>query len=627
MPWVVIEKTPVCFASEDFWRAVEVWDRVPHVVNRRLAGVEVLFHEEIATDPDGLNFKAAILKARKENPLIVGKWEEAFSMLNTLGTYFPPFKEDHVNSNVDVILKKLMPKNPNHHAPSLELEILEHDVDAVTYATLTTSKLGAHPSPPFPYKLTLVKVDESFFLELKVWEKGDPTVAPFSGAEEKSILWLKTILLPKFSKWAVTPSNVSSGSLKLISVANYGALYQSLKNKYAAKLMDLWPENTDPQKFIHEDLGIAAYLLLLWEQERCERGSEERQSFVDIGCGNGLLVYILTEEGHPGLGIDIRSRKIWDIYPPSTKLKVCTIHPSEQIPFPAVDWLIGNHSDELTPWIPVFAAMIPGSRYFVLPCCPHDFFGRYGRKNPGKSVYQEYLEFVQRDVSETLCKFATSVDRLRIPSTKRVCIIGSKRLEECSTEGYKHTTPHNFLVNVLGYSNCSLPEELHSPENGHALFVPRPSKERVRNCTKVDPHVITEVVSIVAAELLTGPEESHTYEEGWDCGRTVPLETLAKLIPSHLLEKLKNECGGLQTLLKNNHFIFKVSGGMVTFRRPHFKGNLQNNHFSMKKNVSERQVKSHWKSRPCWFHTNHPSGCPLLDAQCSYIHSKNEEQS
>lgn len=24
--------------------------------------------------------------------------------------------------------------------------------------------------------------------------------------------------------------------------------------------------------------------------------------------------------------------------------------------FPQVDWLIGNHSDELTPWIPVMAA-------------------------------------------------------------------------------------------------------------------------------------------------------------------------------------------------------------------------------------------------------------------------------
>jgi len=34
--------------------------------------------------------------------------------------------------------------------------------------------------------------------------------------------------------------------------------------------------------------------------------------------------------------------------------------PGDSHLFPDTDWLIGNHSDELTPWIPVIAA-----RYFV----------------------------------------------------------------------------------------------------------------------------------------------------------------------------------------------------------------------------------------------------------------------
>ena len=46
------------------------------------------------------------------------------------------------------------------------------------------------------------------------------------------------------------------------------------------------------------------------------------QNFVDLGCGNGLLVYILTSEGHNGLGIDVRARKIWKDYPNTTILKV-----------------------------------------------------------------------------------------------------------------------------------------------------------------------------------------------------------------------------------------------------------------------------------------------------------------
>jgi hypothetical protein len=30
-------------------------------------------------------------------------------------------------------------------------------------------------------------------------------------------------------------------------------------------------------------------------------------------------------------------------------------HPSLAFRFPGVDWILGNHSDELTPWIPVMA--------------------------------------------------------------------------------------------------------------------------------------------------------------------------------------------------------------------------------------------------------------------------------
>jgi tRNASer (uridine44-2'-O)-methyltransferase len=35
----------------------------------------------------------------------------------------------------------------------------------------------------------------------------------------------------------------------------------------------------------------------MWEADRKEKGLTKKQSFVDLGCGNGLLVYILTAEG------------------------------------------------------------------------------------------------------------------------------------------------------------------------------------------------------------------------------------------------------------------------------------------------------------------------------------------
>lgn len=39
------------------------------------------------------------------------------------------------------------------------------------------------------------------------------------------------------------------------------------------------------------------FLQVLWEQERAREGLKEKQSFIDLGCGNGLLVYLLTMEG------------------------------------------------------------------------------------------------------------------------------------------------------------------------------------------------------------------------------------------------------------------------------------------------------------------------------------------
>lgn len=49
---------------------------------------------------------------------------------------------------------------------------------------------------------------------------------------------------------------------------------------------------------------------------------DSKPNFVDMGCGNGLLVHILNSEGFKGVGFDVRSRKMWTRYPQSTVLKV-----------------------------------------------------------------------------------------------------------------------------------------------------------------------------------------------------------------------------------------------------------------------------------------------------------------
>lgn len=106
--------------------------------------------------------------------------------------------------------------------------------------------------------------------------------------------------------------------------------------------------------------------------------------FVDVGCGNGLLVFILASEGYTGYGVDLRARKSWALYPSTTDLRTATLSPVDLLdakapPFPLNSFLVGNHADELTPWIPLFAASTPGASFLNIPCCLHDFTGHFTR--------------------------------------------------------------------------------------------------------------------------------------------------------------------------------------------------------------------------------------------------------
>lgn len=50
-------------------------------------------------------------------------------------------------------------------------------------------------------------------------------------------------------------------TLSLVSILRYSKMYQELKEKYR-DMVKVWPEVTDPEKFVYEDVAIAAYLLV-----------------------------------------------------------------------------------------------------------------------------------------------------------------------------------------------------------------------------------------------------------------------------------------------------------------------------------------------------------------------------
>lgn len=187
--------------------------------------------------------------------------------------------------------------------------------------------------------------------------------------------------------------------------------YSRLKNLYAPDLIKRWVEKTDPSKHVFEDLSIAAFLLELW-RKMYGSNSSKFPGFVDIACGNGVLVYILLMEGFQGWGFDARCRRTWSIFPEvvTTHLKetVCIPRPfiealrSQGCPvqedlsvhdgiFETGTFIISNHADELTTWTPLLAALSnPESPlpWLAIPCCSHALSGAAHRyqSSPSRST-------------------------------------------------------------------------------------------------------------------------------------------------------------------------------------------------------------------------------------------------
>lgn len=231
--------------------------------------------------------------------------------------------------------------------------------------------------------------------------------------------------------------------------------YIELKNKYGKEFVNNWVESTDPKKHVFEDLAIAAFLVELWKPMYA---SKKDFTFVDVGCGNGLLVNILIREGFNGYGIDARGRKSWDIY--TSEVQKClkeqvivpkvlldsepdkefAVLPGEAAKykdlyndkfvntadFPENAFLIGNHSDELTVWVPLL-----DRPFIVIPCCSHALSGakhRFPPKNPeSKSTYASLVDHVE----EIADRFGWIVEKeaLRIPSTRSTALIGRRKRE------------------------------------------------------------------------------------------------------------------------------------------------------------------------------------------------------
>lgn len=202
------------------------------------------------------------------------------------------------------------------------------------------------------------------------------------------------------------------------------------------------------------------------------------------------------------------------------------------------------------------------------------------------------------------------MDRLKIPSTKRICIVGRGRIYPED----EHSNYCNKIQNLIEASSTTVQNTGNSSELWIKDFKPRDPVEKVRNCTKIEKSLIELIVDTTTEYLLEDCKNRTNVK--WSPGRLVEIHELVGLIAPETLKSLKSECGGLQTLLKNNHHIFKVQSGKVQLRHPKSVQDI-NNEIKLKKSKG-KVVKI--KQKSCWFYKNHPQGCPLSDSNCSFSH-------
>ncbi|KNZ79446.1 tRNA (uracil-O(2)-)-methyltransferase, partial [Termitomyces sp. J132] len=258
----------------------------------------------------------------------------------------------------------------------------------------------------------------------------------------------------------------------LVNREPYQDLYLIMRERHK-HLVDTWQEVTDPLKHVFEDIGIATYLMLFWKNtffadsehtlktdanEPWRAWPRPPGGFLDFGCGNGLLTHILTQEGYVGRGIDVRARTSWLHYPQSTQdnLQVHAFDPTSTSSDPYFQpgvFIIGNHADELTPWVPVVSTLYNASGYINIPCCAWTFDAKFersttpmfpvpspnfadtlnlGGEGGNGSSYSMYRIWL---ASLTLhCGWDIECETLRIPSTRNWAIVGRRKYKTMAAD-------------------------------------------------------------------------------------------------------------------------------------------------------------------------------------------------
>lgn len=251
--------------------------------------------------------------------------------------------------------------------------------------------------------------------------------------------------------------------------------------------------------------------------------------------------------------------------------------------------------------------------FFLIPCCMFDFYAKFESKLANKSRSESYLEYLHK-ISEKF-EFETYRDKLRIPSTKNACFIGVAKQQQEESRINVDELVKERIEELTGRSNTSLEFK--------ARDLTLEQARSLRNCTKNVPNDLKEfIVRTVVNKLVENDEDKPNefvkkYDSSeWNCGRTLTLNQVASLFDQDVMKKLKLECGGVKTLLRNHGRLFEVyDRDKVRLRRI----------TALVINDLDEEKRKLLKTKWCPFDQYHPNGCLLDNENCYFLHLENKK--
>ena len=304
-PWVPVVEAPAYYPRDSWLAAMHEWIAHPERNSSNIRRAEVwAAHVEPPpaehAEPDALDEDAFLLRYRCVRRLLPRRTQLDRGMLQECAVY-----EHATEQRASVVYTTLRMSDQDSESP---------DPDALTRQRSLSDYPSAGDQVPYYHPaVRCVRFDYTGAGAEQAADTEDGAVSaqgavrvffvPFPGSDLRPDARLGRTALSLLRMMHQHSYGCAQAYVKrvyhdiVVPRDEFQDLYVQLRQRHAHTLIDTWREKTDPRKHVFEDIGIAAWLMLLWKRMFGPMGTTQPPGgFVDLGCGNGLLVHLLHSE-------------------------------------------------------------------------------------------------------------------------------------------------------------------------------------------------------------------------------------------------------------------------------------------------------------------------------------------